>query len=518
MNEPADRGLPPHLAALLTPRAYPHEVGEIRLVETHISWVLLTGGIAYKIKRPVRYPFVDLRSAERRRFLCEEEVRLNRRFAPELYEAVVPITVEAGNARIGGSGEAVEHAVRMRQFARSEELAVLVAESRIGPDELRTFGRYLFGIHRELPAEVAGPFSTVDAVRASLLANVEQLESIAARSGTALPDASFRPRIESLIGRHARTIEGRKASGHVRECHGDLHCRNVVRHAGRLVAFDCLEFEEAFRWIDVAQEIAFLWMDLTARGAPAHAAAFLGAYLEAGGDYEACRLLRLYGAHCALVRAKVAATGTPSPTDFAAYAGCARQLLGTDRRPTLVLTSGFSGSGKTWLARRLAPEIGAIHLRSDVERKRLAGVDPLAGTASPVGGGAYASDMNARTYRRLAASAADALAGGFNVIVDATFQRREDRARFVTLAREMNARLALVRCGAPDAVLEARIRERTRSAHDASEADLAVLDWQRTHFESIGPEEGLAVIDADTTRDSVVSDVGKALDAFGLSR
>lgn len=517
------QGLPPHLAPLLTAEAYPHEVREIRLVETHISWVLLTGDLVYKIKRPVRYPFVDLRSARTRKFLCEEEVRLNRRFAPELYEGVVPVTAEDGVTRIGGKGEAIEHAVRMRQFERSGELAVLLAESRIGPEELRTFGRALATIHQGLPADVNGPFGSLASVRESLLGNVEQIGTIVERGGLPPPAAGLSERMEQLLEKHSGTIAARKPSGHVRECHGDLHCGNVVRHGGRLVAFDCLEFEPAFRWIDVAHEIAFLYMDLVRRGGAPHAAAFLGSYLEASGDPGAARLVRLYGAHCALVRAKVAALSASAESreedeahkDYAAYLGCAEQFLRADR-PALILMSGLSGSGKTWVATRLAPEIGAMHLRSDVERKRLAGVSEHASTQSAVGGGAYVSGMNAQTYRRLAEGARDVLAGGLSAIVDATFQRREDRAIFVRLADEAGVPLTLVRCRAPDAVLEARIRERARAGSDASEADIGVLNWQRAHYEAIHPEEGLTVIDADTTRDSVVMDVKNELAARGL--
>jgi predicted kinase len=179
----------------------------------------------------------------------------------------------------------------------------------------------------------------------------------------------------------------------------------------------------------------------------------------------------------------------------------------------LILMSGLSGSGKTWLATRLATEIGAIHLRSDVERKRLAGVPEHASTRSSVGGGAYEPDMNARTYRRLADCAGDVLAGGLGAIVDATFQRREDRAHFIELAVKAGVPLALVRCTAPDAVLESRIRERTRAGADASEADIAVLNWQRAHYEPIDPAEGLAVIEADTTHESVLANVKRELSA-----
>jgi predicted kinase len=332
--------------------------------------------------------------------------------------------------------------------------------------------------------------------------------------------AELAPALWHLFERQISTLDSRVGAGRIRECHGDLHCRNLVRHAGRLIAFDCLEFDPAFRRIDVADEIAFLWMDLQRRDAKPHAAAFLNAYLQASGDYAAARLVTLYGTHRALIRAKVAileADGARTAEsrsrawgDYAAYLKCAEQCL-TLRSGGLVLMSGLSGSGKTWLASRLARLLGAVHVRSDVERKRLSGLSELARSGSTPGRGIYESEMNVRTYRRLAECAADSLTGGFTTIVDATFQRREDRMQFARIAEEAQVPAVIVRCEAPISVLEQRIRARTLAGTDASEADHSVLEWQRTHLEPIGPDEGLHVIDADTTSACVESEVSARL-------
>lgn len=506
---------PDRLAALLEPDAYPHATGRIELVETHVSWVLLTGQLAYKIKRPVQHAFVDLRAPERRAFFCHEELRLNRRFAPDLYLNVVDITVSAsGRARIGGSGTAIEQAVCMRQFRREEELDRLLAADRVEPAELRAFGRDLADIHARLPVAAASDRrGDPDAVDAVVLENVDECERAADVFGASAGIAPFRAAFVARLDGARQRIAARAAGGRVRECHGDLHARNIVRTASGMVAFDCMEFEPAFRWIDVAEEIAFLIVDLRARARPVHAHAFRTGYLERSGDWGACRVLDLYAAHRSLVRAKVAALTAAGESDagavetlragFEDYVRSARDAL-APREPVLVLVAGMSGAGKTWLAERIAPELDAVHLRSDVERKRLAGLDDAARTDSAPGEGLYAPAMSRRTYEALARAAADATAGGMTAVVDATFIRREDRARFRALATELGVPVCLVRCGASHDVRRRRVGQRSG---DASEATPAILAWQEARAEPVEPGEEFAILDADTTNAGVVDDV-----------
>ena len=302
---------PDVLHALLYRRAYPHPVRAVDLIETHISWVLLTGRFAYKIKRPVHYDFVDLRSSEQRRALCHEEVRLNRRFAPELYLEVATIRERKGEARIGGSGRIIEHAVRMREFDRSHELDALLAARRIEPAELETFGGELARLHERLPPARAGQEWGEPGAQ---IAGIKQNAAECAHAAAALGDSAT---LHALRGLQANLtawadsawplLARRFAARRVRECHGDLHTGNIVRRGGRLLPFDCLEFDPALRWNDVAGEISFLLVDLEARQRPLHAQAFLAGYLTASGDYQACLLTPVFKAHRALVRAKIMA-------------------------------------------------------------------------------------------------------------------------------------------------------------------------------------------------------------------
>ena len=504
--------LPEALAGLLSPQAYPHPVDAVELIETPISWVLLAGEFAYKIKRPVRYPFVDLRAVARRRFLCAEELRLNRRFAPELYLDVCEVVSIAGRARIRlpradadrAPDEVLEPAVRMHRFSRRDELDQLLAAGRIEPPELEAFGRRIAAIHRGLPAAAPdSPWGLPAEVHRQLIANLLECAEAAAGFGTAEEVRALRPVLERRIGALLPVMALRRETGRVRECHGDLHSRNIVRLARRLVAFDCLEYEPAFRWIDVADEIAFLSSDLAARHGGPHAHAFLSGYLVESGDYAACRLIRLYEAHRALVRAKVAALSSAVPRGAAereSLRGEHLRLIGhaatalAPGQPLLLLMCGLSGSGKTWLARRLAAPLAALHLRSDVERKRRAGLEPLARSGSGLASGLYASAMNARVYEDLARAAEDGLSGGYPVIVDATFLDRGARMRFAELGAGLGVPTHFICCQAPLPVLHARLRARSRTASDPSEADESVLEWQRGRIEPFGPDDPFDVI------------------------
>lgn len=507
--------LPAPLDALLQPAAYPHPVRAVQVVETHISWVFLTGEFAYKLKRPVCFPFVDLRSIERRKFFCAEELRLNRRFAPQLYVRVCPVTLEGDRVRIDGRGEVIDHAVCMRQFAAADELGILLANGQLAPAALAAFGRELARLHATLPRADSGDrWGQPAVVRALLLRNLAECEQEAGRLGTAGTVRSLSRPCAAYIEAAEPWLVQRRAEGQVRECHGDLHAGNIARCDGRLQAFDCMEFEPAFRWIDVAEEIGCLYMDLRARGFRAHAQSFVTGYLDESGDYQACRVLRLYGAHRALVRAKVAALRAADAADprlreasrkeHCCYLDGACELL-TVQRPRLILMCGLSGSGKSWLAERLALALPAVHLRSDVERKRLGGLAAQQRSGAKIGEGLYSAAMTAATYERLRGCAAEVLGGGLSVIVDATCQLREQRGRLSSLGPACDARVCVIFCHAPAGVLAARIAVRQREATDPSEADRGVLALQQASFQPPDASEGLSVIEADTTRTDVIS-------------
>jgi len=492
------------IKGLLSAAAYPHAVSRVELLETHISWVVLTGPFAYKIKKPVDLGFLDFSSLEKRRHYCEEELRLNRSWAPELYLDVVPITQVGGSARMGGEGTPVEYAVRMRQFKQSARLDHLVEAGRLTHDDVL-----------DLATEIARRHSAARRIEPEprLLATTTRLiwDNFDALQG-AIPDpllhrlrAWMRARIEA----YGALMEARLESGFFRECHGDLHLANIVRLREGMRAFDCIEFNSALRETDVVADYAFLAMDFIARGAAGHAYVFVNRYLEESGDYDGARLLPMYLLYRAMVRAKVAVIGREqhaARTDRAEdrhtidrYCALARALV-ADRRPVLALMTGLSGSGKTWLSARLVPALPALRLRSDLERKRMFGLDATADSRSGIGTGIYDATANREVYGRLLATAEHLLVAGMNVILDAAFLDARNRRLARRLAESCGARCVTVNTVADERTLARRLQHRAGSG-DASEADLGVLRRQLAAHEPLEAEERATTVTVDTAED-----------------
>lgn len=501
--------LPPTLQGLLRVEAYPHPVDTIQVVETHMSWILLTGRFAYKIKRPVHFTFADFRDPVRRAALCAEELRLNRRFAPELYLSTQPIWIRNGLASLIDGDRQIETAVQMRQFDRSAELDVLVEQDAITADELADFGGTLAQIHRELPCRAADAAGEEGAEAArGIRRNYVECLSYASPGKASAALHELRHALGRALRRDRPTVARRAAEGRIRECHGDLHLSNLVRIEGSVTPFDALEFEPAFRWIDVADEVAFLCADLQGYGRPDLAYAFLGGYLESSGDYGLLQTLDLHLAHRGLVRAKVMAIRAAEAEAasykekwlerFGDYLAVSRDAL-APRSPLLLLMHGFSGSGKTWIARQLARELPAIHLRSDLERKRLAGLSELERSGSRPGSGLYSGSHNAQTYDRLVQCARAGLSGRKTVICDAAFLTRRARAAFRTLADQFGIPALMLDCRAPATELRRRVEHRQATGLDASEANAAALEWQLQHSEPLSVDEGITVMEIDTT-------------------
>ena len=495
MARPSEDALASHarlVGALHGRRSFGHPVLHVEAIETHISTVLLAGEFAYKIKKPVDLGFVDFTTLEKRRHCCEEEVRLNRRTAPHLYLGVVPITGSLERPVVAGEGEPIEYAVKMRRFAPQATFDALP----LVPEQVDALAARIAAFHGSIP--VAAPESGYGApalIRETALDNFRQLRERIKDRETLQALEPLQAWTESEFARLAPALEDRVRGGFVRECHGDLHLANVALIDGEPVPFDCIEFSAPLRWIDVMSEAAFTVMDLLAHGERALAFRFLNSYLEQTGDYEGVAVLRFYLVYRAIVRAKIAAIQRRRPV-FERYLRLAQQLAAQSSQG-LVITCGLSGSGKTTLAASLAGLLGAIRIRSDVERKRLHGIAAQTRARAALGAGIYAPDATAATYERLAHLARSIVASGFPVVVDATFLRRSERRAFRDLARRIGVRFVIVRCEAPLVALRARLLER-ESMRDASDATPAVLERQLANREGFTPAEAAAAVTCDT--------------------
>jgi len=529
--------LQPLIAALLDPAAYPHPAPAPRLIETHISWVILAGDYAYKLKKPVNLGFLDFSTLEKREHCCHEEVRLNRRLAPDIYLGVVPV---AGTPpAMEGEGPALEWAVQMRAFPAD---ATLDREADITAEQIDAIADRVARFHGEIAAAPADSgFGLPDAVRAPVAENFRQLRALLPSPDTLLDPLEAWTQFEGQ--RLADHFTARRAEGYIRECHGDLHLGNIAWLAealppfskggtsapsaapsdansvfaqggstpifdgiefndrrcrrdacatrGMPLIFDGIEFNPGLRFIDVISEIAFLCMDLTHRGREGLAWRFLNRYLEHTGDYAGLAALPYYLVYRALVRAKVTAIrASQSDGDFTetlSYLALAQRIT---QRPAaaLLLMHGVSGCGKTWVSQPLLEQLPAIRLRSDVERKRLFGLTALADSRA-LGENIYSREAGARTLARLLDLTKTLLSAGFRVIVDATFIKRDWREPFQKLAEERGIPWWIAALEAPSEVLRQRVAARQASGHDASEAGPGVLAAQLAAVEPFNEAE-----------------------------
>ncbi len=475
----------PLTTAMLQPDFYPHPTKDIRLVQTHISWVFLTGKFAYKVKKPVDFGFVDFTTLDKRRFFCERELQLNRRLAPELYLEVLPVSRVEGTYLLGDRRNIQEYCLKMLQFSQDDLLDRRLEEDRFDPDWMDRLAEDMAAFHATAEA---GPdirrFGNLQFLREHMDAN---LDIAAQHTGTAIREDqlhTIRTYNGDLLSRMAGRLRKRQEKGHIRACHGDLHLRNMALYQGMPRVFDCIEFNDEFRLIDTMNDIAFLVMDCDARGRPDLGFRFLSCYLEYSGDYDGLMLLPLYLSYRACVRGKVAcllsADADLDQKDRMAQVDEARRYFSLaesyakSRPPRLFAIGGLSGSGKSRLARLGCGPEQAIMIRSDATRKRLARMH--------AGLDLYGAAMNKRTYRALFTCAKQALAAGFSVILDATFLRREDRDHVRQLAQTMAVNSRMLWLDVDEKILRRHIRQRIQKGKDVSDADLRVLDMQLAHY------------------------------------
>ncbi|MFO1093019.1 MAG: AAA family ATPase [Planctomycetaceae bacterium] len=485
------------VSALQSAAAYDHPVADIRVTETHISWIILTGDFAYKVKKPVTLGFLDFSTLEKRKFFCEEELRLNRRYSPDLYLGVVPITGTSKTPHVAGDGEPFEYAVKMQQFPDEALFSRRLRANSVTTRHIDSLAMAIADFHAR--AAVARPDSswgTADAVWAPVEENFRQLQ-ISGHESRQI--AEVRRWSETEFQRLRPMFALRKRDGFVRECHGDLHANNLLVLDDQVRMFDCVEFNENFRWVDVLSDLAFLCMDLADFGRADFAHRVRNRYLETTGDYAGLAVWRYYSVYRALVRAKVAAIRSRQATEPAQQQAAARDLdnylalaerMTRPSAPTLFITHGPSGSGKSTLTEPLLEALGAIRIRSDVERQRNAADVPIEQR--------YALESRQRVYRRLAELVESVIAAGTSVIVDATFLSRAQRTEFRQLAARLSVAFVILDFRTPPEVLRLRIAHRRG---DASEADLAVLHAQLASAEPLDDAECRCAMVIDTTID-----------------
>lgn len=489
------------LTGLRDPAAYPGTVIAVEERETHISHIFLAGDFAYKIKKPLDLGFLDFSSPAVRAHYCREEIRLNGRLAPGIYLDTVAITGTPETPRVGGEGPVLETAVRMRRFDDARRLDHELAAARVDGALIDTIAERLAHFHEGVAAaSTPADCGTPEAVLQPMRENFDQIRA----AGVATPHADRLQTLaewtENQAGSLADTLAARRAEGRVRECHGDLHLGNMVRMNGDVAIFDGIEFNASLRWIDVASDLAFMIMDLDRLARPDLAGRVLDTWLASTGDYGALAVLRFYLVYRAMVRAKINAIRAGQSDDDAtraeAMAAFTVHLDLAERyaaawAPGVVLTRGVSGTGKSTAALALVERIGAIRLRSDVERRRLFAE---AGTEER-----YSESASDQVHERLETLAALALEAGWTSIVDATLLEQRRRAPFLALAQRHDVPLRILDLHLPAALRDARLRQRAAAGRDPSEADATIAARQEQALEPLTEAETRHRIRVDNT-------------------
>ncbi|MDR0934272.1 MAG: AAA family ATPase [Burkholderiaceae bacterium] len=482
-----------------------HDETQLRpeMAETHVSWILLTKDKAYKIKKALKLDFLDFSRLSARRHYCEEEIRLNRRTAPGIYQQVVAIGGIPESPRLHAE-PVLEYAVEMKRFPQENEMGHLLRDNRLHVSHIDSLAENVARFHQSLPPLPEAPSGTAygahEFVRQGIENNYGELRALF----SSLNLMAERDALDALAKRHLSLLDNcrqligtRRKNGFIRECHGDLHMGNIVVMDGNAIPFDGIEFAPDFRCVDVICDLAFAFADLLHFGRPDYAWRLLSRYLEVTGDYQGVRLLHLFSASHALVRAKVIAMRCQQVAteaekqvylaDSHSYLELARDLL-WDRRSGLLITCGLPGAGKSGFSLAALGKIGAIRIRSDVERKRHYGLQALQSSAEAPEN-IYSKDASAITYGILEQHVGQLLEAGFLVIVDAAFLRAKERQRFYQLAREQGVPFLIALITAAPETLLRRVIARQARQDDPSEAGAAVLAMKQQQFEPLSPEE-----------------------------
>ncbi len=471
--------LPPLVHDLLEPRAYPPNPPKIELLQTQMSFVFLTGEYVYKVKKPVDLGYLDYTTLEKRKHFSEQEVLLNRRLCPDVYLGVVPITRKGGRHGVEGEGKALEYAVKMRQLPQEKMMDRLLAQGQVTPAMVERVARLLAEFHsRAATGPHISAFGSLDYVKTNNEENFSQTEPYIGRTVSREKYQALKDYAYGFLQRHADIFQQRVEGDHIRDCHGDLHAAHICFEDGVKI-FDCIEFNDRFRYGDTASEVAFLAMDLDHHGFPHLSRAFVEAYIRASGDRGLWDVLAFYKLYRAHVRAKVDGFKADAPHIPQEERGRALQaargyfdLALAYARRKLAITAGLVGTGKTALARALGERLGWEVVSSDAVRKALAGLPPTQHRYEAFEEGLYSPAFTRRTYEEILHQARNILLQGGSVLLDATFRSRALREEAASLAREAEAEFFVLETLCPEEVIRERLERR------AGEASFSDADWQ----------------------------------------
>ncbi|CAG0995422.1 hypothetical protein GEOBC_02615 [Geobacteraceae bacterium] len=496
--------------SLLKPSVYPDPTVSVELVQTHVSYIFLTDRFAYKIKKPVNFGFLNFSTLDRRRFYCNEEVRLNRRLCPDIYLDVVEVRETPGGAGFSGDGRIIDYAVKMKRLPAERMLDRLLKLGKVSVDEIRAIARVIGKFHRRAErSDEIDRYGEIETIRTNWEENFQQTCQFAGDTLSGRDLRFIEGWVDRFIRDNAETFARRVAGGFIRDCDGDIHMENIcLNDDGGICIFDCIEFNTRFRYGDTAADIAFLLMDFDMNRRGDFCGPFIEEYVQATGDDGITEVLDFYKVYRAYIRGKVESMRLLDPqiplADKEAARERARRYFRLARGyiarrtlpPSLILTCGLTGTGKSFVARELAFDLGLEIVSSDVVRKELAGLLPTEHRRDRYGEGIYAITVTARTYDTLLERAETALAAGQSIIVDATFRSRTDRDIFRQMAVRHAARFHLIHANCPEGTAQQRLEIRKNQTNEPSDGRWEIYLRQKEEFHfPTDDEAGLIRID-----------------------
>jgi aminoglycoside phosphotransferase family enzyme/predicted kinase len=515
----ANAKLPALVQGLLEPKAYPQATGRIELAQTQMSFVLLTDNYVYKVKKAVNLGYLDYTTLEKRRFFCQREVELNQRLCPEVYLGVVPITQEGSSITVEGKGEAIEYAVKMRRLPQQAMMDELLAGNKVTPEMLTKVAQKLAAFHKRAEtSDSISAFGEIKAISKNTEENFTQTEKYIGNTISQEKYQRIKAYTDNFIKKNATLFQKRIAGGRIRDCHGDLHTAHVCFTDG-ICIYDCIEFNDRFRYSDVAAEVAFLAMDLDHYGRADLARRFVSAYIDKSRDRELAKLLNFYKCYRAYVRGKVESFKLDDPYIAPAekrkilevassYFDLADAYIRS--KPMLFITAGLVGTGKTFLAQALAKRRGLVVISSDVTRKKLASIPLTEHRFEEFDSGIYSPEFSKKTYGKMFTEARNILNEGGSVILDASFIRAEERLKAKKLAEESGAEFFIVECCLDEKTIKQRLARRLEEG-STSDGRWEIYPSQKRAFEpvaEVSPQKH-AIID---TSKPVAENIRQVLD------
>lgn len=486
----------PLIKNLLSNEPYDHPAPKLALIETHIAWVILTGKYAYKIKKPVNFGFLDFSTLEKRKYYCEEELRLGQQFSSEIYLAVVPITGTKEQPQINGAGPVLEYAIKMHEFPQENLLSSLLKRGCLTENRIEQLGELIAEFHKKAPiAPKASRFGLPKEVHAPTQQNFEQIAPLLSKASDIKQLERLTAWADQQFEQHQPLLQERKKQGFIRDCHGDLHLANIIIYNNKLVLFDRLEFNEDLRWTDVIADLAFLMMDLTEKKQTNFSNQLVNTYLYYTEDYQGLALLPYYLSYRAVVRAKIALfrlkqeglNNEEKKEIQHAYYNYIKlaEFYTYPSKPCLLITHGLSGSGKTTIAKNAVKYCGAIQINSDIIRKNLFNILLHASSNSKLNSGIYTVRATKKTYKKLENLAKIIINAGFTALVDASFLQHTQRTVFYKLSKQLKIPFYILHCQINDSEITQRIKNRLNNPTRISEANLTVLLDQKKNIEPL---------------------------------